>query len=129
MRAQRTVLETTRPGLPFVKRRLRHRRRVAMHVAVLLVFGLAVPGAAHALQFDSFSLSAFVESTAISGGRPSATFTATAQDFSLQIGFHDQSDFTSLQTVRLGCFGSDIRACRRPNDTSTGSTAAPTLAT
>jgi hypothetical protein len=48
---------------------------MTMYLSVLLLLGLAGPGPANALQFDSFSLSAFV--TAF----PVATFTATAQDF------------------------------------------------
>ena len=61
-----------------------HGGRMALDLAVVLLFGLAAPSTASALQFDSFSLSAFVESTAITGVRPVATFTATAPDFSLQ---------------------------------------------
>jgi len=74
-----------------------------MPVAVLLFFGLAVPGTANALQFDSFSLSAFIGTD---GPHPGVLFTATAQDFRFQMNFHD-FEGANGDTVRLGCFSPD----------------------
>ena len=91
MRTQRTIFARTRHG--------RHGGPLTAYLSLLLL-GLGIPTPATALQFDSYSLSAFVESR-------STTFTATAQDFSLSIGFHDFSSSPAPQTVRLGCFGSD----------------------
>jgi hypothetical protein len=106
MRAQGTAFQTTQPGLAFIKRQLRHRHggRLTMAVSILLFFGLAAPRTTNALQFDTYSLSAFVVSPQVTGGSfPGARFTATAQDFSLSMSWSDQSFITPNQVVRLGC--------------------------
>jgi hypothetical protein len=97
----------TRPRLGLITRCWRRGGRITTYLSLLLLLGLGIPAPATALQFDSYSLSAFVEP--IPGTtRASASFTATAQDFHLRIGFHDQLIGPPFGDVaRLGCFSFD----------------------
>jgi len=103
MRPRWISFTRTRPGRGLMTWRRRHGGRMALGPTVLLLFSLAAPGTADALQFDTYSLSAFIESEPPGSTRAGASFTATAQDFSLSFGFGNQTVDLNGNIVRLGC--------------------------
>lgn len=79
------------------------------YLAVLLLLGLIGPGTATALDFDSYSMSAFIQPPFTNGG--SASLTATTPDFRLGLSFSSQSnifpffEFVGFRCIAPGIFG------------------------
>ncbi len=77
--------------------------RMTTYLSLLLLLGLWAPAPAAALQFDSFSVSAFIEPPSTTGFPVTGvSITATAPGFSLTYGFHSQ-DFIPGNAARIGC--------------------------
>jgi len=102
--ARWTIFAGIRPDLRLARRQLGG--RLMAYLSVLLALGLAGPGRATALQFDSFSVSAFIEPPSTTGFPVTGvSITATAPGFSLTYGFHSQDVIIpgTGNVARIGC--------------------------
>jgi len=124
MRTQWTIFARTRPDLRLAKRYRQLGGRMTLYLSVLLLLGLAGPGPgpASALQFDSFSVSAFIEPPFDGNPFPSTQVTATAPDFRLGLGFSG-GDPSQLENIAsIGCSSPDglPMPCRPGDHVSAG---------